>query len=179
MVEKKKILGEKRRDLILSWLLESNNPITGNELAEKTNVSRQVIVQDISILKARSHEIIATSQGYMYFKEKNPETKIKQIIACNHKPDETEKELTIIVDHGVTVRDVMIEHPVYGDLTASIMVSNRLDVTQFIEKMKQTNASLLSELTDGVHLHTLEASSKQQLNAVTKALAKEGFLLSS
>lgn len=170
-----KILGETRRNLILQWLLDSTIPITGNELAEKTNVSRQVIVQDISILKARSHKILATSQGYMYLREQ--QGKVTQIIACCHTPEESEKELTIIVDHGVSVKDVVIEHPIYGDLTASLMVSNRKEVKDFIQKVKQTNALLLSELTNGIHLHTIEANNQNQIEEVKKALQKEGLLI--
>ncbi|WP_026672463.1 transcription repressor NadR [Alkalihalobacterium bogoriense] len=179
MVEKrKKVLGEERRELILHWLLQSITPITGNELAERTNVSRQVIVQDISILKARNHSILATAQGYMYIKQQGEEQMLKRRIACQHLPEETEQELMILVDHGVTVKDVMVEHPIYGDLTASLMLSNRRDVHLFLTKMKSTNASLLSELTDGVHLHTIEAETNEQLDDATDALKQAGFLLS-
>ncbi|WP_096201444.1 transcription repressor NadR [Bacillus sp. FJAT-45350] len=177
MSVKKKILGEDRRKLILQWLQDNQKPITGNELAEKTNVSRQVIVQDISILKARNHDILATSQGYIYLQGNLEKEKHKKVIACKHHPEDTKKELMIIVDHGVTVKDVTIEHPVYGDLTGSLMLSNRRDVEQFIQKMEQTKASLLSELTEGVHLHTLEATTKEQLTEAVLALNKEGFLL--
>ncbi|MHA4790996.1 HTH domain-containing protein, partial [Klebsiella pneumoniae] len=66
MKKERKLLGEERRALILQWLKENHRPMTGTELANKTNVSRQVIVQDISLLKARNEPIIATSQGYLY-----------------------------------------------------------------------------------------------------------------
>ncbi|WP_216829415.1 transcription repressor NadR [Alkalihalobacterium elongatum] len=177
MVTTKKILGEERRNLIANWLKTTNKPITGNELAEKTGVSRQVIVQDISILKARNYPLIATAQGYMYIRAANEEQTVKQVIACQHTPEETEEELLLLVDHRVTIRDVMIEHPIYGDLTGSLMLNNRNDVKLFIEKMRNTKAALLSELTEGVHLHTIEADRKEHIEEAINALKQRGFLL--
>lgn len=173
----RKILGEERRTLILQYLKQSSDPITGSELAKKTNVSRQVIVNDITILKARNEPIIATSQGYMYLPQSGNDGVFERTIACYHSPDEAEAELNLLVDYGLTVKDVKIEHPVYGDLTASIMVSNRKEVEQFMARIRETNAAFLSELTDGVHLHTVSAKDSRTLDAAEKALKKAGFLL--
>lgn len=177
--QKKKVLGEERRELILQWLMDEEQPITGTLLATKTNVSRQVIVQDISILKARNFPILATAQGYVYFKEQPKTDLVSRVIACKHSPEKTAEELNIIVDYGGIVKDVAVEHPVYGDLTASLMIRNRRDVQLFITKMATTNASLLSQLTDGVHLHTIEARRKDILDEICNTLSEAGFLLSS
>ncbi|MBM7653016.1 transcription repressor NadR [Neobacillus cucumis] len=177
MTEQKKVLGEERRALILQQLKDSSEPLTGSELAAKTNVSRQVIVGDITLLKAKNEPIIATSQGYIYLKTNSGTVVFERTIACKHSPEDTEKELNILVDHGVLVKDVRIEHTVYGDLTASVMVSNRQEVKQFIENMQTTKASLLSELTGGIHLHTITGSSNQILDQAENALRKEGFLI--
>jgi uncharacterized protein len=177
--QKKKVLGEERRDLILHWLMEEEQPITGTLLASRTNVSRQVIVQDISILKARNYPILATAQGYVFFKEQSNTELYSRVIACQHLPEETEHELNIIVDYGGIVKDVAVEHPVYGDLTASLMIRNRRDVQLFISKMKTTKASLLSQLTDGVHLHTIEARKRETLEEICQALSEAGYLLST
>jgi uncharacterized protein len=173
----KKILGEERRNFLLQLLKESSLPITGSDLAAKTNVSRQVIVGDITLLKAKSEPIIATSQGYIYLKQGTGTPLIERVIACRHTPDQTEQEMNLLVDHGVTVKDVKIEHAVYGDLTASIMVSNRLEVKNFMKKIKSRKAAFLSELTGGIHLHTISASSESALDNAEKALADEGFLM--
>jgi uncharacterized protein len=172
----KKVLGEKRRELLLQWLKESEKPLTGSELASRTNVSRQVIVQDISLLKARNEPIMATAQGYVFFKNVEEE-KCQKVIVSKHSPTETQDELNIIVDFGVMVKDVTIEHGIYGDLTASLMLKNRHDVQLFINKIKKTNASLLSELTDGTHLHTLEADSMEQIEKACNALQEAGYML--
>jgi uncharacterized protein len=177
MAEQKKILGDERRAFILQLLKDSPVPLTGGELATRTNVSRQVIVGDITLLKAKEEPIIATSQGYLYFKQNTGVPIFERTIACKHSPDDTTKELNLLVDHGVLVKDVKIEHSVYGDLTASIMVSNRQEVKQFIENIHNTNASLLSELTGGIHLHTIAASSVQSLDKAEAALKEAGFLI--
>lgn len=173
-----KKLGEERRKLILQWLKESKEPMTGQAIAEKTNVSRQVIVQDISLLKAKNEPIIATSQGYIYLNSPTSINTYKKIIACRHSPEQTMEELLIIVDNGVVVKDVIVEHPIYGELTASLLLKNRKEVYDFIEKMRETKAAYLSDLTDGVHLHTIESETKEQIDNVVKALENSGFLLS-
>jgi uncharacterized protein len=176
MKEPTKILGDERRAYILKRLQDSSEPITGSDLASITNVSRQVIVGDITLLKARNEPIIATSQGYLYMHASRP-SGAERTIACSHGPEKTEEELILLVDHGVTVKDVKIEHPVYGDLTASIMVSNRYEVKQFMEKIRATNASYLSELTDGIHLHTISAPTEKALDEAEEALRKADLLI--
>lgn len=176
MSQMKKVTGDDRRNFLLETLKNSKEPITGGDLATLTSVSRQVIVGDITLLKARNEPIIATSQGYLYMHMPSPAL-LERIVACMHPPDRTEEELILIVDQGATVKDVRIEHPVYGDLTASIMVSNRREVKKFMEKIIVTNAGYLSELTEGVHLHTIVASSESILNDVEKELKKAGFLI--
>src|SRR5690606_23194226 len=106
MTSGKKILGEKRRQLILDWLQTSKEPLTGSELARRTNVSRQVIVNDITLLKARNEPIVATSQGYLYIAPAAPEQWIERSVACHHVPEDTEKELNLLVDLGLLVKDV-------------------------------------------------------------------------
>src|SRR5690625_5254088 len=124
----KKLQGKERREIVLNWLKSSDKPLTGTELASKAHVSRQVIVQDISLLKAKNHPIMATSNGYIYIRDTADESLVTQVIACQHDGKATREELYTIVDYGCTVRDVMIEHPVYGELKASLMVSNRAEV---------------------------------------------------
>ncbi|SFE26962.1 hypothetical protein SAMN05192532_10149 [Alteribacillus iranensis] len=174
----KKILGEERRELIMKWLVEEDEPITGSDLAARTKVSRQVIVQDISLLKAKSYPILATSRGYMLLKDRQ-EKKLRRQIPCFHPSDIeiTEMELNIFVDHGAKVIDVSIEHPIYGDLTASLMIETRRDVQQFVKNLRDTNAPLLSELTDGTHIHTVEVDSERALREIESELEKKGMLL--
>lgn len=171
------MLGEDRRDWLLHLLKNSETPITGGALAKTANVSRQVIVGDITLLKARNEPIIATSQGYVYMPTTNTNQIFERTVACFHQRDLAEKELNIIVDLGVSVKDVKVEHPVYGDLTASIMVSNRQEVKAFLSRIRDTNASLLSDLTSGFHLHTLTANSNEAIDKAEQALKEAGILV--
>lgn len=176
MTKERKILGETRRKFILQWLQSAEGAITGSDLAKRANVSRQVIVQDISILKARKHPIVSTAQGYMYMKPRE-QRRVQRIIVCQHPPEKTKEELYTFVDHGVTVLKVLVEHAVYGELTGSLMLSSRLDVDRFCEKVENSNAALLSALTDGVHLHLVEADSEQQIDVAVHALKERGFIV--
>lgn len=175
----KKLLGEDRRTFLLNLLKTEGKAITGTEFAKKANVSRQVIVNDIALLKARNEPIIATSQGYLYLNQQaSVETYERQIAAC-HTAEQTEDELYTLVDAGLTVKDVTVEHPVYGEITANIMVKNRYDVQQFMKKLKETNASPLMALTDGAHLHTILAPTEEQLDIAEKLLKQKGYLLTN
>jgi len=172
-----KMTGKERQNFIIQALKKEEKPVTGSKFAELTNVSRQVIVQDISILKAKNEPIIATSQGYIYINADKKESE-KSVIVCKHTAEQTKEEMYIIVDHGVIIKNVIVEHQVYGELTASLHVSNRKEVDKFLRKIQQSNASLLSTLTDGIHLHTIEADSADKIKAACRALEKAGILLS-
>jgi uncharacterized protein len=171
-----KLKGDDRRLQLIKWLKEASEPLSGSLLASKTNVSRQVIVQDMSLLKASGEPIMATAQGYIFLKPAK-EKSFSCVIAANHSPDQTIDELNTIVDHGVTVDDVTVEHPVYGDIKASLKLSSRKDVEVFIKRLKETQASLLSELTEGVHMHTLSSDSKEKIDNACNALRQKGYLL--
>lgn len=173
-----KMPGEERRQLILETLQKAEKPMTGKELGDLTNVSRQVIVGDITLLKAKNEPIIATSQGYMYMHAQEGPGKIERTLVCHHAPEQTEEELNILVDHGLTVKDVKIEHPVYGDLSASIMVSNRQEVKEFMRRIQEANAVYLSKLAEeGIHLHTVIAETEQQIKNAEIALKQAGILV--
>lgn len=173
----KKMLGEERRLQLLAQLQKSKAPITGTDLAKFANVSRQVIVNDMTLLKARNEPIIATSQGYLYMHQEQLQQTVERTLPCIHTSEQTEDELMTIVDCGGTVKNVMVEHPIYGELTASIMVSNRYEVKQFIERVNATQANYLSALTGGIHLHVITAPSVEVLTLIEQALQKKGYLV--
>src|SRR5690625_2022527 len=176
-MQEEKMTGNERRAYILTLLQETDTPITGQELAEKTGVSRQVIVTDIALLRTSEQPIIATNRGYILQRKSTRNDLHKRVIVCRHKPDETQKELETIVDCGVTIVDVIVEHPFYGDLAGSLMISSRYDVERFLQAIAQDEAGLLSELTDGVHLHTLEADEEEKIDTACKRLEELGILV--
>lgn len=177
ILKDEKMTAAERQEFIISQLKKAKEPISGSQFAKMTNVSRQVIVQDISILKAKKEPIVATSQGYIYFQEEIDKGLEKRVIVCKHAPDQTREELYTIVDHGVTVKNVIVEHPVYGDITADLRLSNRKEVDHFIKKVEETNSPYLLTLRDGLHLHTIEADSVDKLDEVCEELERKGILI--
>jgi transcriptional regulator of NAD metabolism len=170
------VKGPERRKRISNILNTSQSAVKGNELAETFNVSRQVIVQDIALLRAEGHNIIATPQGYMMLSPHQPSS--LRSIMCNHTGiKEMKEELDIMVDNGATVIDVMVEHPVYGEIIGNLMLRNHEDVEEFIEKVIQTKAEPLSILTRGAHFHTLEVPNDATFQKIIAALKKKGYLM--
>lgn len=168
-----------RREAILKLLKDSEKPIKGTDLAKEVDVSRQVIVQDIALLRARGESIIATPQGYIIPKAWE-ENKIVKAIVCKHIGyDEIEDELSTIVDMGGKVLDVIVEHPLYGEIKSPLMVSSRLDVKEFMKNLKETNAEPLSTLTDGVHIHSIEVEEEKSLREIERALREKKYLIDS
>jgi uncharacterized protein len=166
---------EKRRRRIVQWMHAHGGPIAGADMAKRLHVSRQCLVQDIAILRAGGEEILATPRGYRLPDDASHSH--RAVLACRHAPERTQEELHILVDHGVKVLDVIVEHPLYGDLRGSLMIESRADVQDFMNRVNAAHASLLSTLTGGVHLHTIEASRPEMISRVRARLRERGFLL--
>jgi len=177
MNNKQKMAGAERQAHILEQLKSADAPISGRVLADQANVSRQVIVQDVSLLKAKKEPIIATSQGYIYMSQTLEDQMHRRTVVCRHEPSDTMDELYAIVDCGAHIYDVRVEHPVYGDLTGILNITSRQEAEKFVRSLKTANASLLSELTSGIHLHTIEADTEIKLDAACELLREKGFLL--
>src|SRR5690348_16623707 len=164
-----------RRNRILAWMQRHSAPACGSELARRFHVSRQCVVQDIAILRAAGTEIVATPRGYRL--PDASRSAYREILACKHAPERTEEELHILVDHGVKILDVIVEHPLYGELRGSLMIESRADVQDFLQQVRTRKASLLSSLTGGVHLHTVEAHRAEMVARAKAHLREQGFLL--
>lgn len=174
----KRLAGEERRRTLLEMIEQSSEPITGSELARRVAVSRQVVVQDLSLLKAKGHQIVATARGYVYLPGEASTSAYTRKIVCRHEAEDMEAEMNAIVDEGVTIRDVIIDHPVYGSLTGQLMVKSRRDVRAFLERVEANQAAPLSHLTGGLHIHTLEADSEDAIDAAVSELERLGVLVS-
>ena len=169
-------LGVTRRRSILEKLRSQEQSIPAGELARQFRVSRQCLVQDVAILRASGEEILATPRGYrLPGHEGRPAH--RAVLACRHTPQETEEELQILVDHGVRVLDVIVEHQLYGELRGSLLLESRADVQEFVARWKGSKATLLSSLTQGVHLHTVEANRPEMIAKAKAQLQARGFLL--
>lgn len=165
---------EERRQAIQDILRQSPQPISAGVLAARFSVSRQIIVGDIALLRAAGADISATPRGYV--SHASPAGILRQV-ACQHDAAGMEAELNAMVDQGCTVVDVIVEHPIYGQLTGPLQLSSRYDVTQFIARCAQAEAQPLSNLTEGIHLHTLSCPSEAAFARVQAALRALGVLL--
>lgn len=164
---------KERREAILKLLQSKTTFIPGSEIAEMMGVTRQVIIRDIALLRASGHNIIATSKGYALRRGKG----VRAIFAVKHVEEEIEEELTLIVQKGGRVLDVVVEHPLYGEIRGNLKVETLEDVKRFLAKMKTASAKPLLTLSEGIHLHTVEADDWKTLEMIKEDLEKEGFLL--
>lgn len=167
---------KERRLVILTKLKEAERPITGTELAKELGVSRQVIVGDIALLRASGVNVYATPQGYVVPTEPKSD-KVTAVLVCRHTKEDLADELNIIVDNGGKVLDVVVEHPLYGEIRANLMLSSRREVTEFIDKLANSGAAPLSIVTDGVHLHTVEVTDYHVLQKIEEQLKTLGILV--
>ena len=161
-----------RRAALSAYLSQAAGPVSASVLAARFSVSRQIIVGDIALLRAGGLDIAATPRGYLL---PRPTPGLTRQLACVHRPEDMGRELELMVDNGCTVLDVIVEHPVYGQLTGSLQLHNRYDVKQFIERAK--DAPPLSQLTEGIHLHTLLCPDEAAFERVQTALRQAGLLL--
>lgn len=167
--------GEARREQLLQMLRDSTAPIPGSALARSLGVSRQVIVQDIALLRAVNKDILATTKGYVLYSQ---QTEVCHRIYCvNHSDDAIADELNTIVDNGGKVLDVIIEHEIYGQITANLILENRRDVAEFCDRLKHSNAKPLNIIAGGTHYHTVEARSEVMLDNIECALRENGYLV--
>ena len=165
---------EKRREAILARLMSSAGPVSAAALARDFGVSRQVVVGDVALLRAYGSEISATPRGYVLERDTGM---LLRTLACSHSPEDMRRELEIMVDNGCVVRDVIVEHPIYGQLTGSLELKSRYDVGQFVSRSARAEALPLSALTDGIHLHTLLCPDEESYERVLEELGRAGFLL--
>ncbi|MBP2098684.1 transcription repressor NadR [Enterococcus rivorum] len=167
--------GKERRDAILARLKAEEKPFSASRFAKEFQVSRQIIVGDIALLRAAGYDITATARGYLLDAEVNKQGIIRKI-ACQHTPEQTKEELEIIIDLGGEVIDVVVEHPIYGELVGGLHIKNNTEIADFIYNYEKSRASLLSELTSGIHLHTIRCQNEEELLAIKKALAEKNIL---
>lgn len=167
--------GEARREQLLQMLRDNTAPIPGSALARSLGVSRQVIVQDIALLRAVNKDILATTKGYVLYSQQTEAC--HQIYCVNHSDDAIADELNTIVDNGGKVLDVIIEHEIYGQITANLILENRRDVAEFCDRLKHSNAKPLNIIAGGTHYHTVEARSEVMLDNIECALREKGYLV--
>ena len=163
--------GEERRALLLQKLSD-REAVSGTALAKELGVSRQVIVQDIALLRSSGKQILSTNRGYLFNQENRP----TRVFKLHHTPETCEEELNLIVDNGGHVEDIFIYHKVYNVVKADMGIHSRRDVARFMEQIRSGKSSLLSMVTAGYHYHTVSADTQETLDEIYEQLEKHGFL---
>ena len=165
-----------RKQELLALLKQSKEAINGQSLAEQFGVTRQIIVQDIALLRADGAQIISTNRGYIY-KNSDDNSYAHRLFKVNHTVNEMEEEFLAIVDNGGRIQNIMIDHPVYGEIQTLLKLTCRRDVSHFLDQASSNDFRPLSDLTNGVHYHLVEADSEQDIDYIEKALNHLGFLV--
>ena len=165
--------GSDRRNAIVERIRNSNVPVSGKALALEFDVSRQVIVQDIALIREAGHDIISPNRAYII----NEPYSAKRVFKVRHTDEELEEELNAIVDLGGKVCNVIVNHRVYGRLEAELNITSRRKVAEFIADIKNGKSSPLKNITSDYHYHTVEADSEDTLDLIGEMLRKKGFLI--
>ena len=164
--------GNERRENIIKILSGRQEAVSGKALADQFGVSRQVIVQDIALLRAQKYEIVSTTLGYILHQE----PKSSRVFKVQHTDEQTEQELNLIVDYGGTVEDVFVYHKVYGVIRADLHIRSRADVAAYLAELATGKSSYLKNVTSGFHYHTVTAPTETILDLIQTRLEEAGFL---
>jgi transcriptional regulator of NAD metabolism len=164
--------GSQRRKKIVELLKKSQKPLSGAALGRETGVSRQVVVQDMALLRMEGYEITATARGYVLDEQKQN----VRIFKTFHSSAQTEAEMNAIVDLGGAIIEVMVNHRVYGKVTAPLNIKTRRDVQLFMEQLRTGKSTPLLNITSGYHFHKVAAESEEILDEIEKELEEKGFL---
>lgn len=165
--------GSDRRQEILKNIKESDRPVSGSKLAKDYDVSRQVIVQDIALLRASGYDIISTNRGYVL----EGQTCAERVFKVRHTDEQLETELCTIVDLGGQVKNVMVNHKVYGHIEAELGITSRRKVKEFLADIESGKSTPLKNITSDYHYHTVTADSEETLDLIEEELRKLGFLV--
>lgn len=166
--------GTERRTRIMELLQEATEPLSGSVLAKRLGVSRQIIVQDMALLRSSSDvEILSTYQGYLIRKS---EDRCSRVYKVRHGTDRTEEELREIVDLGGRVMDVFVYHRVYGVVRGQLSICSRRDIRDFMQRLSESSSAPLMLITDDFHYHTVVADDEKTLDQIQERLEEKGFL---
>ena len=165
--------GSDRREDIIAQMQKSGIPLSGTRLASIYKVSRQVIVQDIALIRASGYDIISTNRGYIL----NTAGSVSRVFKVQHTDEQLEEELCTIVDLGGVVKNVMVNHRVYGPIEAELNISSRRKAAEFMEDIRNGKSSPLKNITSNYHYHKVLADKEETLNMIEEALRKKNYLI--
>lgn len=167
--------GEERRRELINYITGNGKAASGTSLAQRFHVSRQVIVQDIALLRAEGYEILSTNRGYLCHQRKEA----ARVFFVKHGNERILEELNLIADCGGCVKDIFVKHELYGELRAELLVDSRKKAAAFVKNISAGSCSPLNTITDGYHYHTVTAESEEVLDAIEEELRLKNFLVAA
>ena len=168
--------GEERRLKILQKLQETDSPLSGTALAKAFHVSRQIIVQDIALMRAENYGIFSTNKGYLLRSEKTENTQPKRVFFVKHNKDQVLDEFRTVIELGGKILDVAVEHELYGQIRVDLLIETEADAKDFFERLMNCRDNPLKVLTDDCHYHTVAAPSEKLLDLIEAELRSKGIL---
>lgn len=168
--------GETRREKLRGLLLDAARPLTGTALAKELGVSRQIIVQDIALMRAEQLPILSTNKGYLLRPDDPRSLQPKRVFFVRHSTDQVLEEFMTVLDLGGRILDVAVEHELYGPIRADLMIENIPDAEDFVARLAACRDNPLKVLTDDCHFHTVAAPSERLLDLIENELTARGFL---
>lgn len=169
--------GEERRAQILAVLKEQGAPLSGTALARHFHVSRQVIVQDIALMRAENHGILSTNKGYLYRSEGLDNSLPKRVFFVKHATAQVLDEFLTVIDLGGKILDVAVEHELYGQIRVDLLIETPQDAQDFSRRLSTCRDNPLKVLTDDCHYHTVSAPSEKLLDLIETEFREKGYLL--
>lgn len=164
--------GIERRQAIFEYLKNQSIPVSGNVLSKKYGVSRQVIVQDIALLRAKGYDIISTSTGYLLTGVSGLTKKFKVCYTSEQMKD----EMYTIVDYGGTIQSIIVESSVYGTLISEVHISSRLKVNDLLNSIQSTGCNILESIADRAVYQIIEAKNNEVLNKIEDILKCKKYI---
>lgn len=164
--------GQERRERIIKIIKESEKPVAGTILAKELGVSRQVIVQDMALIRANGQNILSTHRGYILQEKEQP----SRVFKVHHTGEQVEEELNLFVDLGGKVEDVFVYHKVHGVIRVKLGIKSRRDVQNYLQEIASGSSTQLLNLTAGYHYHTVTAESEELLDVIQEELTAKGML---
>ena len=168
--------GEQRRTEIRRMLQNAQTPLTGTALAKGLHVSRQVIVQDIALMRAEHLPILSTNKGYLLRPDALQASQPKRVFLVRHTNEQVLEEFMTVIDLGGRILDVSVEHELYGPIRADLLIENAQDAAEFVQRLAACRDNPLKVLTDDCHFHTVSAPSEKLLDLIEAELRARGFL---
>ncbi len=164
----------KRMEEVLSFLRKQRRTLTGREISEKLGISRQLVVQLIKRAREMGYRITSSVSGYSLDEQKPA----RRVVVVKHGSDDIGDELRTIVSEGARVIDVIVRHPVYGEIKGNLDLETDEDISRFLALLKGSGGvPLLSLSKDGVHMHTIEAPDQSVVDRIVQKLDEKGYLL--